>query len=131
MRISELADRTGIRASAIRYYEKIGLLPSPPRVNGWRRFSPEALDYLTFIGFGIRTGFTLRELRSLLDGNSTREVRRRLAQGKLRQLRHRQERLALQEKILAAAKLCRCGTVSACVRRLQRTGILKPWAGGQ
>jgi DNA-binding transcriptional MerR regulator len=83
MQISELAKEAGIRASAIRYYERIGLLPAPRRMNGWRFFERDALDYLTLIRFGIKTGFTLKQLRLLLDRNSTRRLRRDLAQSRL------------------------------------------------
>ena len=125
MRISEVAKQAGIRASAIRYYERIGLLPPPRRIGGWRVFQRDALDYLTVIRFGIRTGFTLRELRLLLGQDSTRRLRKSLAQVKLRQLRRRREQLQIQEKLLADVKLCRCGTVRTCVERLRRIGALR------
>src|SRR5262245_25743796 len=109
MRISEVAKRVGIRSSAIRYYEKIGLLPQAPRQGGARVYQRDVLDYLTVIQFGIRTGFKLKELRLLFDSGSTRAARRDLAQGRLHQLRLQQERLKAQEKLLANVRLCRCG----------------------
>jgi len=48
--ISEVARRAGVRASAIRYYESIKLLPPPQRVSGRRRYSEDILRQLSFIG---------------------------------------------------------------------------------
>jgi MerR family redox-sensitive transcriptional activator SoxR len=124
MRISEIAERTGIRATAIRYYEKIGLLPPPHRLNGRRVYDPDVLDRLTVIRFGLKTGFSLKELRSLFAGFASRSTRRKLAQGKLQELAALRAQLQTMEKLLREVRLCRCGTVSACVERLQKSGAL-------
>jgi DNA-binding transcriptional MerR regulator len=124
MRISEVAQRAGIRASAIRYYERIGLLPAPSRISSQRFYSVDVLDRLTVIRFGLRAGFSLKELSLLFVEFGSRFARKKAAQGKLQELRVKQERLKMMEELLNAVRLCRCGTVSACVRRLQEVGAL-------
>ena len=66
MPIGELARRAGLRPSAIRYYESIGLLPEPPRVAGQRRYPPQAQRTLSVIGAAQRAGLSLDEIRELL-----------------------------------------------------------------
>jgi DNA-binding transcriptional MerR regulator len=66
--IGEVARRTNVRASAIRYYERVGLLPEPVRVHGRRRYEQEVIGHLALINGAKRAGFTLREIRLLLHG---------------------------------------------------------------
>lgn len=72
--IGALSKRTGCNIETIRYYEKIGLLPSPPRSPGGRRLYTEShLKRLTFICRCRQLGFHLNEIRELLklvDGGS-------------------------------------------------------------
>lgn len=111
MQISEVAQRVGIRASAIRYYERIGLLPAPSRISGRRFYEADVLDRLTVIRFGLRAGFSLKELCSLFANFSSHVTRKKAAQGKIQELQILQARLKLMEDMLNAVKLCRCGTV--------------------
>ncbi len=57
--IGEVARRAGVRPSALRYYERAGLLPTPRRINGRRRYDPGVLQRLDAIRFAQRAGFTL------------------------------------------------------------------------
>lgn len=67
MKIGELAEATGLAASRIRFYEKIGLLRSVRRQsNGYRSYPPEAVTFLQLITSAQQAGFTLDELRALL-----------------------------------------------------------------
>jgi len=67
MRIGELAQRTGLAASRIRFYEKSGLLSTVQRQdNGYRQYGPEALWMLEIIASAQGAGFSLDEVRSLL-----------------------------------------------------------------
>ena len=67
MNIGELARQTGIAPSAIRFYERSGLLPAAARgANGYRRYSQEALDRLKVIGIGQSLGFSLDAMRDVL-----------------------------------------------------------------
>lgn len=84
----ELADRTGVGMETIRYYERRGLLPEPPRSSGgYRQYDPSYVDRLRFIRRAKELGFTLSEIGDLLslrvdDGVDCGDVRRE-AQAKL------------------------------------------------
>ena len=65
--IGELARLTGASVETIRYYERIGLMPRPPRTNGGRRtFREESLNTLNFIRRCRELGFCLDDVRTLL-----------------------------------------------------------------
>ncbi|WP_278404687.1 MerR family transcriptional regulator [Pseudoalteromonas ruthenica] len=70
MKIGELAKKTGLAASKIRFYEDIGLLKLVNRsANGYRSYPPEAEVVLNLISNGQKAGFSLDELRGLLPSN--------------------------------------------------------------
>ncbi len=67
MRIGELAERAGISAKAIRYYEQIGILPTPARtVSGYRAYDPVVLGRLGFVRAAQALGLTLGEIRQII-----------------------------------------------------------------
>ena len=67
MKIGELAERTDLNPSRIRFYESIGLLKMVERqANGYRRYPPEAVLVLNLITTAQKAGFSLDELRTLL-----------------------------------------------------------------
>jgi MerR family redox-sensitive transcriptional activator SoxR len=74
MSIGEVARWAGVRPSALRYYEGVGLPPPPERTNGRRRYDGEmlreVLDRLTVVRVAQQAGFTIAEIRMLLDGFS-------------------------------------------------------------
>lgn len=67
MSISEVAKQVGVRTSALRYYERIGLLPEPKRINGRRRYDASVLQRLEIIQTAQQAGFSLAELHTLFD----------------------------------------------------------------
>lgn len=70
MKIGELAQRTGLATSRIRFYERIGLLKAVERqANGYRSYPDDAVLALKLIATGQRAGFSLDELRALLPGD--------------------------------------------------------------
>jgi len=67
MNISQAAKTSGLSAKAIRYYERIGLIPEPTRgANGYREYSTRDLEALSFIQRARSTGFSVEESRQLL-----------------------------------------------------------------
>ena len=67
MTIGPLSEKTGCHIETIRYYERIGIMPSPPRTEGGHRvYREEHLKRLTFIRRSRELGFTLEEIRNLL-----------------------------------------------------------------
>jgi MerR family transcriptional regulator, mercuric resistance operon regulatory protein len=79
--IGKLSDLTGANIETIRYYEKIGMLPAPPRTESGRRiYGPGESRILAFIRRSRELGFSLNEVRALLrlraaEKASCREVR--------------------------------------------------------
>jgi len=70
MKIGELAQRTGLAPSRIRFYERIGLLQAVQRQpNGYRSYPTDAVLVLQLIATAQRAGFSLDELRTLLPGD--------------------------------------------------------------
>lgn len=68
MTIGALSDRTGVNIETIRYFEKVGLLPAPPRTEGGHRsYGTEHVRTLAFIRRGRELGFTPDEVRALLE----------------------------------------------------------------
>jgi DNA-binding transcriptional MerR regulator len=101
-RVSELTRRTGLAPSAIRYYEKIGLLRKADRTpSGYRVYDEEAERRLVFILRAKRLGLSLEEIAELLEYESegrhrkTRDHLQRLMIGKLKELHREIDELAL------------------------------------
>ena len=69
--ISEVARQVGLKPSAIRYYEQIGILPKPQRVSGQRRYDNSVLYRLALVQQSRQMGFTLDEVRKLFFGFRT------------------------------------------------------------
>jgi len=66
--IGKMAHETGVNIETIRYYERIGIMPEPDRMaNGYRQFSHDELKRLIFVRKCRELGFSLREVRTLLD----------------------------------------------------------------
>jgi len=116
--IGDIARSAGIRTSAIRYYEQIGLLPSPQRVHGRRRYTEDALLRLAVIRFGQDNGFTLEEIRRLFAGKPYSVRLRGLAAAKIRELEGTIERARVMQAILAKALRCKCLTLEQCGRQI-------------
>lgn len=105
MRIGEAAGAAGVTAQTIRFYERRGLLPRPPRgPNGYRDYDASVLAQLAFIRSGQSAGLTLVELASILDQRREGAVPcahvQSLLMTKLNDIRTRQQELADLEREL-------------------------------
>jgi DNA-binding transcriptional MerR regulator len=89
MTIGELSRRTGVAASALRYYEELGLLPAPARVSGQRRYPESAVTIVAAIRLQSDAGFTLAEQKALIAPRDGAPDWRELAQRKLEELDER------------------------------------------
>lgn len=75
LRTGEVAKQAGVNVETLRFYEREGILPEPPRrVSGYREYPTETVDLIRFIKRAQELGFSLREVKDLL---SLREVPRR------------------------------------------------------
>jgi MerR family transcriptional regulator, redox-sensitive transcriptional activator SoxR len=125
--IGEVARRVGIRASALRYYESVGLLPITPRVNGRRRYDPIVLRRIALLQVAQQAGFSIAEIRTLLIGFNESvpppERWRRLATRKLDELDGVITRARDMQRLLREGLRCNCLRWEACDlinRRKQR-----------
>lgn len=117
--ISEVARRAGVRASAIRYYESIKLLPPPQRVSGRRRYSEDILRKLSFIQVAQAAGLTIAEIQTLLnemDGNAPISERwQTLAQQKLVEVEALMRKVQSMKMILVNGLNCHCDNLEECM----------------
>jgi MerR family redox-sensitive transcriptional activator SoxR len=122
MKIGVLARRTGLNASAIRYYERVGLLGQPHRVGGQRRYSGEIVHRVLLIRFAATMGFTLPEisifLSGLRDDIPVGPRWRKLTGRKLDQLERSIERSLKLRTLLQHLLRCRCASLKTCVEKL-------------
>jgi MerR family transcriptional regulator, redox-sensitive transcriptional activator SoxR len=111
--IGELARRTNRRTSALRYYEEIGLLERPTRVSGQRRYPAETVRTLAIVDTAQHAGLSLEEIKTLLAGNSTEELRR-IAERRLPEVDALLERATVVRSWLDAAARCECPSLDDC-----------------
>jgi MerR family transcriptional regulator, redox-sensitive transcriptional activator SoxR len=129
MKIGELARRSGLNASAIRYYEKVGLLAPPHRAGGQRRYPDEALHRVLLICFASQMGFTLTEIKVFLTGlRDNAPVGRRwrnLARRKIKEVERTIDRSLRLKSLLEHLLRCHCPSLQVCVERLSLSTSLK------
>ena len=129
MKIGELAGRSGLNASAIRYYETRGLLPAPHRAGGQRRYPANALDRVLLIRFASEMGFTLSEIRVFLNGlrdDSPVGPRwKKLAHRKIQEVERGIQRARRLKSLLEHLLHCRCISLEVCVQRLSLSPNLR------
>ena len=117
--IGELSRLTGVHIETIRYYERITMLPAPPRTEGGRRvYGPVQVQTLKFIRRSRELGFTLDEIRNLLGmaegGHACGEVKA-AAVAHLKDIRRKIADLRRMERTLAkTADLCEGGDATHC-----------------
>ncbi len=118
--IGDLARQTGCKVQTIRYYEEIGLLPTPERSSGNQRlYTPAQADRLAFIRHARELGFPLaavRELLTLADHPSLPcESADAIAQAQLEQVENRIVRLmTLKAELERMVEQCRGGNIAHC-----------------
>jgi len=129
MKIGELAARAGLNASALRYYEKMGLLAPPSRTGGQRRYPSKALDRVLLIRFAGEMGFTLEEIKLFLDGlrdNAPVGPRwKKLAHRKISEINGSIQRSLRLKLLLEHLLRCRCASLQMCVQRLSLSPHLR------
>jgi MerR family mercuric resistance operon transcriptional regulator len=117
--IGEISRRTGCNIETIRYYERIGLIPAPPRRGRYRSYRTEDVGRLGFVRRARELGFTLDEVRALLglaaSGKASCAEARDLANVHLRDVRARLADLARMERVLAeTVRACDTGDETSC-----------------
>jgi len=122
MTIGDVAKRCGVRTSAIRYYEQMGLLPKPSRVGGRRIYSDGVLDRIAFVQFARSAGFSVAEIRTLAGSGGQAPLSRamrRMAERKLDEVEQLIAQANLMKEVLARALRCQCIDPQECGRRVR------------
>jgi MerR family transcriptional regulator, redox-sensitive transcriptional activator SoxR len=115
--IGQVAAAVGVNASAVRYYERQGVMPAPERASAQRRYRPEAIARLRTIRAAQQVGLSLTEIRQLLAGADTgesAEVLRQLAERRLPDVDALIERAQKMKGWLELAAECRCASLDVC-----------------
>jgi MerR family redox-sensitive transcriptional activator SoxR len=122
--IGEVAAKATIATSAIRYYERSGLLKQPLRKNGRRVYSEGVLHQLVIIEFAKETGFTLSETKLLLHGfpeNTPASARwKKMAREKIHELEVALAKTKAMRDMLETMTSCRCRKLEQCAQGLER-----------
>lgn len=106
MDISEVARRSGVPASALRFYEEKGLIASTGRTGSRRTFAPEVLEQLSLIALGQAAGFSLDEIKGMFSHGSRALIDRHALEAKALEIDATIERLQALSKGLHHAAVC-------------------------
>jgi len=120
--ISEVASQIGLRPSAIRYYEQIGILPPAQRVSGQRRYDVTVLHRLIVIQRARQTGFTLGEIKELFfwfRAGTPPSVRwQKLKRRKIVELDAMLEHIQTMRAVVEQQGTCRCTALEECGKKM-------------
>lgn len=111
MTIGRLAEITGVPASAIRFWERHGLLPEPERASGQRRYPPEAAERIILLRMYQQAGLTLAEIGEFQQDRSRRQA---MIRAKLAELDQRVIDLEHARKLLAHGLQCSKPDILSC-----------------
>jgi DNA-binding transcriptional MerR regulator len=104
--IGDIARRAGVATSAVRFYERNGLLQADARASGQRRYRPDTLRRLVFIGMLQDAGLSLDDIRGILDASAVDEWKA-IGASRLEALDEEIHRLERARDYLRGALLCR------------------------
>jgi len=118
MRIGELSRRSGVPATALRYWEQVGLFPKVSRVSGRRDYGEESLRRVGLLLLAQECGFSLAEIRRLfspgLDGKPPSARWEMLAEVKLAEIERVERLLQRMRSALEGVRSCHCVDLDAC-----------------
>ncbi|RUL88019.1 MerR family transcriptional regulator [Tautonia sociabilis] len=105
MRSGEVARRSGVNVETLRFYEREGLLPEPPRrESGYRKYPPETVELIRFIKRAQELGFSLREVQELLSVRNAPRAKsgpvRRLLAAKVVEIERKIQDLQVLKQVL-------------------------------
>jgi DNA-binding transcriptional MerR regulator len=112
--ISEVARRSGVPASALRYYERRGLIASLARDGKRRQFAAAVLDQLALIALGQAAGFSLDEIRAMFTPDGKASIDRRMLAAKADELDTMVKRLKAMSEGLRHAAACPAPSHAEC-----------------
>ncbi len=129
--ISEVAKRSGVPASALRFYEEKGVIASIGRRGLRRLFDPSVLDHLAIVGVARAAGFTLGEIARLFRPDGKPDIGRDVLTLKADELELKIRKLTAMRDGLRHAALCKAASHMECpkFRRILRKGALRARRG--
>jgi MerR family redox-sensitive transcriptional activator SoxR len=121
MTIGQVAEESGFAASAIRYYEEVGVLPRPARAGGRRQYDRSGLERLAVLERAKACGFSLPETRQLFhgfrEGTPPSERWQAMARRKIAELEELERKIAATKELLR--RPCACIDLGECGRRIR------------
>lgn len=112
--ITEVGEATGLRSSALRYYESEGVIKPSGRAGGRRVYDPAVLQRLAVVALLQEVGFTIREISELVKRPGRRQRWRSLAEDKLEEIDTHLARVTAARELLKSALDCGCSSLEAC-----------------
>jgi DNA-binding transcriptional MerR regulator len=129
MDIAQVARKSGVAASTLRFYEEKGLIASVGRQGLRRRFAPGVLDQLALVALAQTAGFSLDEIRSMFSPDGQPDIDRRMLAAKADEIDRTVKRLQAVSKSLRHAAVCPARSHMECPtfqRLLQTAGTATP-----
>ena len=127
--ISQVAKQFGLRTSALRYYEQVGILPQPNRMSGQRRYDVSILRRLAVVQRARQLDFSLDEIRELFcgfqPGTSASHRWQQLSQRKLVELEASLERIMTMKELLCRMATCKCDALDECGAGILRNSCVR------
>jgi DNA-binding transcriptional MerR regulator len=114
MDIAEVAKRSGMRASTLRYYEEKGLISSVGRQGLRRTFAPGVLDQLALIALGQSAGFSLDQIRTMFSPDGRPSIDRQMLSSKADEIDTTIKRLKAMRDGLRHAAVCPAPSHAQC-----------------
>ncbi len=112
--IGEVASSVGLKVSAVRYYDDIGLIETAVRVGGKRRYDQATVGRINFIQRAKGASFTLDEVQQILDDDAGNW--QQLLTAKIAELQQRRDQLDTTISLLSEIQVCGCQVVATCPR---------------
>lgn len=114
MDIADVARRSGVPASTLRFYEEKGLIVSLAKPGSRRQFAPQILDQLALISLGQSAGFSLEDIRSMFAGDGSTNIDRQMLAAKADELDATVKRLRAMSRGLRHAAACPAPSHAEC-----------------
>ena len=116
--IGEVSRRVGMATSTIRYYERLGILSTPDRISGKRRYSDDVISLLLAIQTAKQAGFTLAEIKTFMRGfpagTPLSQRWRNMASAKIVELDTQIEQARRMKRLLRDGLECECLDLTTC-----------------
>lgn len=115
--IGNVALRSGLAASTIRYYESMGIVPKPYRQNGRRLYDEKWMNNLGFTMLALDAGFSIAEVKQMLPQQANQppsEILKHMADQKINELDAQIKQIEQMKKLLNMVSSCGCGSIEEC-----------------